>query len=288
MSEAPLLPPVFVLSCERSGSTLLRCILDTHSDIAAPGELLVGDLCVRLQLILERTLGQVPGALGGEPPSAAVLTEVARTAGGVMDRYCRAKGARLWCEKTPANLAHADLLARVFPAARFICLYRHGLDVALSCLEASRWGFMKEVAPFVAVSPENLPLAMTRNWMVKSGQLLDFEARHGGRCHRLRYEDLVDEPRRHAAELLAFLDLPADPGLIDRVFEQSHDRGGGDPGYWSTDHVRRDRIGIGSRKLCQRLPAEVFPHLAEKLAELGYPPLDGTGVRCRDADPPPG
>jgi hypothetical protein len=272
VSAGELHPPLFVLSCERSGSTLLRCLLDTHSDIAAPGELLLGDLCARWLLILERTLGQVEGGLGdGDDSAACVLAEVRRGAGGVMDRYCRAKGARLWCEKTPTNLNHADLLARVFPRARFLCLYRHGLDVALSCLEASRWGFMNEVAPFVAMSPENLPLAMTRSWMVKTATLLDFEARHVERCRRLRYEDLVEHPDERLGEVLDWLGLPREAGLVERAFTTAHDAGGGDPGFWRTRRVRGDRVGRGAVEIRQRLPAEVFPRLARLLEALGYP-----------------
>lgn len=40
--------PVFILSSIRSGSTLLRCILDTHSRIRAPHELHLADLEVQL------------------------------------------------------------------------------------------------------------------------------------------------------------------------------------------------------------------------------------------------
>lgn len=276
MSDAPLLPPVFILSCERSGSTLLRCLLDSHPDIAAPGELLLGDLCARWQLVLERTLGQVPGVLGDGSPQGlqeAITAEIRRGAGGILDRYCRAKGARLWCEKTPANLSYADLLARVFPSARFLCLYRHGLDVALSCLEASRFGFMREVTPFVAMSPENLPLAMVRNWIVKTTGQLDFESRHGERCRRLRYEDLVAAPEESLAELLRFLELPPAPGLAQRAFAEAHDPGGGDPGFWRTSRVEAGRVGAGRRELLPRLPPETLPRLADNLARLGYPPL---------------
>lgn len=266
------LPPLFILSCERSGSTLLRCLLDTHADIAAPGELLLGDLCARWQLILERTLGLVPGYFGAEnSPSEAILEEIRRGAGGILDRYCRAKGARMWCEKTPANLSYADLLSRVFPSARFLCLYRHGLDVALSCLEASRWGFMREVVPFVAMSPENLPLAMVRNWIVKNTGLLDFEARLGERCLRLRYEDLVADPAARIGEVLHFLGLPPDPGLAERAFAQPHDPGGGDPGFWQTARVEPDRGGRGRREMLPRLPPETLPRLAAVLERLGYP-----------------
>ncbi|MFN2568680.1 MAG: sulfotransferase [Candidatus Dormibacteria bacterium] len=40
--------PIFVVCCSRSGSTLLRYILDTHPLVACPPELHVAQLCRRL------------------------------------------------------------------------------------------------------------------------------------------------------------------------------------------------------------------------------------------------
>jgi hypothetical protein len=51
-------PPVFVLSCERSGSTLLRYIIDTHPQICSPAHLHLGQLCRSLYTSTFYSLGQ--------------------------------------------------------------------------------------------------------------------------------------------------------------------------------------------------------------------------------------
>ena len=49
---------IFILSLPRSGSTLLRMILDTHPEICCPGELSLGQLCVDLHHSLYFSIGQ--------------------------------------------------------------------------------------------------------------------------------------------------------------------------------------------------------------------------------------
>src|ERR1051326_1552759 len=41
-------PPAFILTASRSGSTLLRFILDSHPDLACPPETMIGSTCVSM------------------------------------------------------------------------------------------------------------------------------------------------------------------------------------------------------------------------------------------------
>src|SRR5215469_17608838 len=79
--------PVFVLCHGRSGSTLLRFLLDAHPELACPPETNLPGLCVQL--------------------------------------------ATVW-----SLIEGAPLLARVYPQARFVCMYRHPMDVIASGVEA--------------------------------------------------------------------------------------------------------------------------------------------------------
>jgi hypothetical protein len=138
---------IFILSCERSGSTLLRHLLDTHPEICSPGELATGALAQSLLLTISRTTALTQPAL--ETARARrdfAAAETRRMIAEIMDRYAREKGKRYWCDKTPANSSWLDALDLVFPDARYLCLYRNSLDVARSCLAASQGGFMWEMA----------------------------------------------------------------------------------------------------------------------------------------------
>src|SRR5438067_867005 len=51
--------PIFILSNPRSGSTLLRFLLDAHPSICCPGELRLGAICEFVTTAVESTLGQL-------------------------------------------------------------------------------------------------------------------------------------------------------------------------------------------------------------------------------------
>lgn len=274
---------IFILSTERSGSTLLRVLLDSHPQVAAPGELGLGELCHRLLIVLARTIGQCgPGPaaplsteqwMAGECPpgeaAALVLAQTRALVDKIMGDYARARGKQRWCNKTPSDLPCADLFRLLWPEARFLCLHRQARDVAASCLDISRHGFMRELAPYVMTSPTNTVAAMLRSWAEKTEKILDFERRWADRCLRLRYEDLVRQPAETLAGVLEFLDLSPCPQLHHVALRQPHHRGGGDPKIWFTQQVENERIGSA------QLPSGLIPgSLARQLnglmEQLGY------------------
>lgn len=55
----------------------------------------------------------------------------------------RASSARVWGEKTPRNLLYADLIAKIYPDAKFIHVVRDGRDVVSSILEKKFWPVAK-------------------------------------------------------------------------------------------------------------------------------------------------
>jgi hypothetical protein len=263
--------PLFILSCERSGSTLLRYILDTHSKICSPGELVLGGLCDKLLLVLDRTLGCRIRKEDPERRDQAVRREVRRIIGGIMESYARARGKQIWCDKSPGNLAYLNDLETVFPEARSICLYRNCMDVVHSCLQVSKLGFMPEVSEYVRRSPHNFVAAMIDNWLDKTAVIVDAERRRPSNCFRVRYEDLVCDPGKVLEPLCRFLEVDWEPDLVDRVFQSEHDDGGGDLKIKFTDGLRTDRIGRGSEIPFWTIPGDRLEKMNALLKELGYP-----------------
>ncbi len=91
--------PIFILSDARTGSTLLRVLLDTHPAICSPGELLLGVLCEHLYYTIESTLGQAVVEHSPEAQAEFCLAETRRMVDSIMEKYCVLKGKRRWCEK---------------------------------------------------------------------------------------------------------------------------------------------------------------------------------------------
>lgn len=261
--------PIFVLSCARSGSTLLRWILDTHPDIYAPPELNLGRLAGDLSSSLTGLSGKRGSTLPQDLPPE-VLSEIRHVFSGLLDARTRARGKKAWCEKSPLNVMHRELLSRLYPEARFVCLHRHPKDVAHSCLENFRQGvIMGVVADYVRSTPHDLERALASYWADVTEALLDCERELPGQTFRIRYEDVVARPAETLEGLFKFLGREWDPGLLAAVFKTPHDPGSGDVTIQFTGHLRRDSVGAG-----RRLPFALGGELAGKVtrfrAELGY------------------
>ncbi|HEX2030470.1 MAG TPA: sulfotransferase, partial [Actinomycetota bacterium] len=134
--------PFFIVACARSGTTLLRTILNRHPDVVVtPESHFITELWQRrrrygprgrvvqlhrfvddLQASRRYRLWDLPadllheevGRLEGPAPSFAdVVTAPFRA-------YARWKGKPRWGDKTPAYVEHIPLLASLFPDARFV------------------------------------------------------------------------------------------------------------------------------------------------------------------------
>lgn len=263
--------PTFIISCERSGSTLLRYIVDTHPEIASPGELHLGQLCRDLRRVVERTTAAVAEVSDEAARQQLVLNEVRRIVGEQMDSYARAKGKRLWCEKTTMNLDYLDDLSAVFPDARYICLYRNAMDVIHSCIENSRWGAMPEHVEYIHKYPRNTVAALVERWTEKTRALAEFERNHAGQCFRLRYESLVRDPASDLAPLFEFLGVAWDEQLIDKIFATQHDQGDGDTKVRFASKIHDQSIGQGSMISASFIPANLLNEMNAVLSELDYP-----------------
>lgn len=265
-------PPLFVLSCERSGSTLLRYIIDTHPQVCSPAHLHLGQLCSSLYTSIFFSLGQT---MEGDETTRErlVAAETRRIVDELMDRYVKAKGKQMWCEKTTDNLQYLKLLHEVFPDARYICLYRNCMDVVHSSIECSRLGFIPELAPYVQKRPDNTVAAMVDSWVEKTTMLLEFELAHPSQCFRIKYENLVSEPSQTLSSMFASIGLDWDEKLLNAVFSTQHDQGSGDRKILFTKRVNTGSIGRGSTISRSFIPADLLEKMNHLLARIEYPPV---------------
>ncbi|HEX5720776.1 MAG TPA: sulfotransferase [Thermoanaerobaculia bacterium] len=283
--------PVLILSMMRSGSTLLRYCLDTHPDVFCPPELDLGATATGLFRFLAGLEGEGLGAALGasiDPRTLVrqpeILGSVREILGGLLAEHARRNGKRVWCEKSPSNLQHLAVLESLFPDARCLCLYRGYQDVAHSILEICRYGFVRELEPYVRERPENLIEAVVRFWTDENSALLSFERRHAGRCHRLRYEDLVADPEATLQAAFGFLGLPWRGDLIDSVFKTRHGEGVGDPKVGFSNRIHRDSVGGGRSLPWNRLPGPVLVKANAVMSQIGY---SGETPEPRPAAAPP-
>jgi hypothetical protein len=207
----------------RSGTTLLRMMLDAHPQLTIPPEThFVPDLikaCREDGATPEDALAAMKSArewgdfgfsdeemltrlraLPKLKPGAAVRTFYAA--------YMDQQGKPRWGEKTPTYVQKMKLIQRALPEARFIHVIRDGRDVALSVLD-------RTVRDLTAA-------AVARRWKKKILKARD-DAPKLHHYTEIRYEDLIldTEPvLRHACE---FIELEWDPVVL-HYHERSSDR----------------------------------------------------------------
>jgi hypothetical protein len=281
---------VFVLCGGRSGSTLLRFLLDAHPDLACPPETNVPALCGMLATVWSLIEGApLSENRGDEPPEIpeAAIGGVRHTMDLMIGSYLERRGKKRYCDKSLGTARYTELLTRVYPEAKFICLYRHPMDVIASGLEACPWGLNGYgFDPYIATTPGNSVLAMARFWADNVQVILHAEQEYPERCHRVRYEDMVSDPEAVAAGIFEFLGLPPAPGVSAACFAPDRERSGpGDYKIWHTSRITDDSVGRGWDIPAGLMGPDMLAVVNELAGKLGYVPVDEAwGTREPPAD----
>jgi len=148
-------PPLLVLGVSRSGTTLLRVILDRSPGVAIPDESFFIPLLARRHgrtVDAERFVDDVARiptirAWGVSPDDVASRVGSGMPTGdaiaAIFEAYAEHAGKPRWGDKTPMYMRHLALLERLFPTAQYVHLVRDGRDAALSFLEMPEGTFTR-------------------------------------------------------------------------------------------------------------------------------------------------
>ena len=284
-------PAPFVVGLTRSGTTLLRMMLDAHGELTIPPEThFVPDLikvardggdaeAMLRSLTSNRTWAdfgiaddEMLARLRGverDDPAAAVRA--------FFDAYAEQQGKPRWGDKTPAYMLSVQRIGRVLPESRFVHLIRDGRDVSLS----QRARALNDQPP---VSEQ------AARWVKRIRKAREQAlALKGPRYVEARYEDLVREPETTLRRICEFVELPWDAGMLtyhERAAERLAEMAGElravgthaeqQAGYRVANHEPTTKPPDPSKldKWKREMPAEdvaAYEEVAgELLAELGY------------------
>lgn len=257
--------PIFLVGCHRSGTSLVRRIVNSHSRLACPAE----------TLFLEHLAAAVGGrdvpaglaAIGVEPDDLA--RELEALVRRRMEAWAARHGKRRWADKSPTVVHQLDGLDRLFAArAQYVAIVRDGMDVAHSLGRATPpwWQLepwlLRHDSPFVAAADY---------WVAMNTKLLDFAASHPDRVHVVRYEDVVADAEGALKPMFAFLGEPWEPEVL-RFNDQLHDPGLEDHHVSTTTRIE-DNTGKH-----RRLPLE----LQRRMWEIVRPVMRRAGYADRD------
>lgn len=249
--------PIFLVGCQRSGTTMLRLVLDSHSNISCGPE-------TRFLTDLERIVGRDWERLARFGfTQEEWLARIADFFGGIHREYARRRGKSRWADKTPRYAMSLDFITRVFPDAQIVHLIRDGRDVVVS--HRKRFGYWSAVK-CVVKWPRYIRAARA------VGRSLP-----AGRYFELRYEETVANPEATLRELFDFLGEPWEESVLDYQ-RRPHDVAG----KYTVEAGRRraaagttapiygSRVGTYRRELDPFLRLLVWLWCRPTLRELGY------------------
>lgn len=169
-------PPIFIVGCGHSGTSLLLAMLGSHSNIhAIPFE---------------------SGLFFDWKNQRPLIRAAARRIMRAFDSMAVRERKLRWVEKTPKHIMCLQQIFAVRPDAKVILMIRDGRDVAASIQD--RFG--------------DFELGI-RRWMEDNRAGKEFWSHPN--VHLLKYEDLIDSPEATAIEVLTFLDEPFEKEVLD-------------------------------------------------------------------------
>lgn len=217
------MPPFFIVGSQRSGTTLLRLILNAHSRIAIPEE---GTFWMPLIRSLRGKYGEsIPGKSlesyiryikRNEQFKTWLMQDLSvfdRLAGrrdvslrdimkALYSEYAKEHEKEIWGDKTPSFFRMTGELSNIFPGAKFIHIVRDGRDVYLSMkgMEAGR---------------ENIAVAALE-WKYKVEKakrtLSELPA---DSAIEVRFEDILTGPEQNIRRICNFLGVAFEKGMLD-------------------------------------------------------------------------
>ncbi len=217
--------PIFIVGANRSGTTLLRLILNAHPHIAIPEEIIYfGSFMAgvpiekwrkpelpqdKYEAFVTRFIEQSCQVLDGIDLQA-VKTQILENSPGdfchpykiVLETWANNHGKKRWGEKTPGNLFYSDILIDMFPNARFIHMVRDPRAGVSSMMKTT---FFPDDIAFNAMS--------RRKFMTKGKAILEASVPAAQRM-TLKYEDIVVAPELTIREICSFLDEQFEPAML--------------------------------------------------------------------------
>ena len=227
---SPAKDPVFVVGMQRSGSTLVEQILDSHPDIEGTAELNELPTIIREQGNLAHRRGiqfnEHLSRMSGDELRALGEDYLQRT------RTYRLTDKPSFTDKMPANWLYVGVIRLILPNAKIVDVRRHPLDCCFA-----NWKQLYGKGLEHTYSMEN----MGRYYADYVRLLRVVDQAQPNMIHRVIYERLVEDVEGEVRRLLDYIGLPFDEACLNFHASERSVR------TISAEQVRRpiNREGIG-------------------------------------------
>jgi protein-tyrosine sulfotransferase len=258
-------PIIVIGGCGRSGTTLLRVMLDSHPEIACGPESLLflplpinaEDLAWKFEVPLEEIEAQ---QLKSSSRSAFIQW--------FQQRYLALRDRRIWADKTGRNVHCFEQILKHFPNAKLLHAVRDGRDVACS-LRTHRKRKVEngKIVPTHNLMPwEDCVERWTRS-------IADGIAYRGHPNYmEVKYEDVIQSPEATLQQVCQHLELDYSPQMLNfhEVSGPSRDVLKFPQNIEATLPLYTNKVGRWKTELTAQNLQEIEPQMKSYLELLGY------------------
>ncbi len=254
--------PIFIGGAGRSGTSLLRTILNAHSRIAIGAEFKVTPMIAQFwrQLSQHREHLQEYFFVEQDDINAAVGDLIQ----SLLHKFHEHSGKPRLGEKTPNNVMVFPQLHGIFPKSPLLHIIRDGRDVVRSLLQQN-WQSRTNGDPVAIIQD---PEAATAYWKkaVTAGQRAAQQSKTLRQRHlEIRYEDLVTEPENIVRQVLDHIGEPWEPEVL--CFHEKDD-----PSVYENIHrpISDASVGKWKSELTSDQKSILKRMAGDLLIDLGY------------------
>jgi hypothetical protein len=218
--------PIFIVGVPRSGTTLLRFMLDSHPNLAAGPECpwiggnygnIVSFRDLHKALICDER-GPVLNFSGLS--ESVISSALGKAISDILGTYAAARGKKRWIEKTPNHITEIPFLIKLFPKSKYIHIVRDGRDVACSSFaERKTWG------SYLINRDDHIPntrINAMKRWLDWVNQFEKWCGTYELDVLQIHYERLVTRTVNTLQLVLDFIDEPWSDDIY-HFKDQCHD-----------------------------------------------------------------
>lgn len=261
-------PPIFIGGAGRSGTTLIRVILDSHSNIACGPEFKFTPLITEFWYQLQDNYKLFKNMFNEYQISDIDIDNITgNMLLSFLDKYRIKRGKSRIAEKSPNNILVFFQLHKILPQSPLVHVVRDGRDVITSLLSMD-WKDQNGIA--INYTKDIISAAKYWKQIIDIGkQFKNFSNIAASHYLQIKYEDVILSPEITLKNLFKFIDEPWESDVLN-YHKQERNLVKESSSNQVSKKMYSSSIGRWKKELTSEQVNSIKPIIGSTLIELGY------------------